>query len=129
MAKERNSYNIIVSGAVDTNVKLWDIRTKQCVNTYKGHKEDISCLDISPDSKMIASGSMDGTVRFWDAITQRMVKQIKVSSTGYPTCISFNPKDICVAIGLSNKCIKYYELDQFNLISSTSIELLPPRAL
>ena len=129
MAKERNAQNIVVSGAVDTNVKLWDVRSRLCVNTYKGHSQDISCLDISPDSKMIASGSMDGTVRLWDTVAQRLVKQIKVSSTGYPTCISFNPKDICIAVGLSNKCIKYYELEQFNLVSSTTIELMPPRAL
>ena len=34
---ERNNSTAVVSGAVDTNVKLWDIRMQQAVNTYKGH--------------------------------------------------------------------------------------------
>ena len=29
--------NIVVSGAVDTNVKMWDLRSKSCVNTFKAH--------------------------------------------------------------------------------------------
>lgn len=102
---------------------------KTCINTYKGHTKDITCLDISPDSKVVVSGSMDGTLRFWDTLKSALIKSIKVSSTGYPTCISFNPKDICVAVGLSNKCIKYYELEYYNLVSSTTIDTLAPRVL
>jgi len=58
--------NVLVSGAVDTNVKIWDIRQKQCINTFKGHSNEITSLDISPDSRVVVSGSKDGTVKFWD---------------------------------------------------------------
>jgi katanin p80 WD40 repeat-containing subunit B1 len=88
---ERNQHNVIVSGAVDTNVKLWDVRQKSCINTFKGHTKDITCLDISPDSKIVVSGSMDGTLKFWDSVYPKLVKSFKVSTTGYPTCIAFNP--------------------------------------
>lgn len=88
---ERNQQNVIVSGAVDTNVKLWDVRQKNCINTFKGHTKDITCLDISPDSKIVVSGSMDGTLKFWDSVYPKLVKSVKISTTGYPTCIAFNP--------------------------------------
>jgi WD40 repeat protein len=78
---------------------------------------------------VIVSGSMDGTLRFWDTMGQRLIKQIKVSTTGHPTCIAFNPKDICVAVGLSNKCVKYYELENFRMVSSTTIDTQAPRAM
>ena len=57
---------MVVSGAVDTNVKLWDLRQKACINTFKAHNQEITCLDISPDAKIIVSGSKDGTMKFWD---------------------------------------------------------------
>jgi len=60
--------NLLISGAVDTNVKMWDVRQKMCINTYKAHQQDITCLDISPDSKIIVSGSMDGTMKLWDTV-------------------------------------------------------------
>jgi WD40 repeat protein len=64
---------------------------RAAVNTFKGHKEEISCVDLSPDRKMIVSGSLDGTLRFWDTMMQRMIKSIKVGSTGYPICAVYNP--------------------------------------
>jgi katanin p80 WD40 repeat-containing subunit B1 len=48
---------MIVSGAVDTNIKMWDSRMKQCINTFKGHMDAITCLDISPDNRIVVSGS------------------------------------------------------------------------
>jgi katanin p80 WD40 repeat-containing subunit B1 len=127
--EKNNSMNVIVSGAMDTNVKLWDVRQKSCVNTYKAHNKEITCVDLSPDSKLIVSGSMDGTLKFWDTCGQRLVKSIKASRSGYPTCVSFNPQDLTVVVGLSNKCIKYYELQEFELVSSSTIDTLAPRAI
>lgn len=129
---EKNaSQNTVVSGAADTNVKMWDLRQKTCVNTYKGHTKDITCVDLSPDSKVIISGSLDGTIRIWDTCMQKMIQTIKGASTGQgnPVCICCNPRDLCVAVGFSNKCIKYWELQNFECISQTSIENFVPRKI
>ena len=123
------SPNVVVSGAVDTNVKMWDLRMKQCINTYKGHSQEITCLDISPDAKIIVSGSKDGTMKFWDTHAQRLLKSIKVSGAGYPACLQFNPCDLCIAVGTSSKYVKYWELQEFTLVSSSNIENYTPRAL
>jgi WD40 repeat protein len=74
----------LVSGSLDTNVKIWDYRVKNCVATFKGHNEQITCLDISPDSSTIVSGSVDQTVRLWDVRTLKTVKSWQVSTTGHP---------------------------------------------
>ena len=50
-------------------------------------------------------------------------------AAAYPVCLMFNPCDFCLAIGTSGKCVKYYELEGFTLVSSSSIELSEPRAL
>lgn len=48
--------NYVISGAADTNVKVWDMRQKGAIATYKGHNKAIVTVDISPDTKYIASG-------------------------------------------------------------------------
>lgn len=121
--------NVVVSGAVDTNVKMWDLRSRSCINTYKAHSNEITSLDISPDSKIIVSGSKDGTVKFWDTCANKLLKSIKLPAAAHPVCMRFNPCDFCIAIGTSSKCVKYYELENFTLVSSSTIELSEPRAL
>ena len=50
-------------GSGDTNLKLWDIRRKGCIFTYKGHSETVTCLKFSPDGQWVASGGEEGAVK------------------------------------------------------------------
>ena len=29
--------DFVASGSLDTNLKVWDLRLKECIQTYKGH--------------------------------------------------------------------------------------------
>jgi katanin p80 WD40 repeat-containing subunit B1 len=53
----------LATGSLDTNVKVWDLRGKDCIRTFKGHTKGINHLSFSPDGRWIASGSEDGTVK------------------------------------------------------------------
>ena len=55
--------NYVVSGSNDTNVKLWDLRQKNCMHTFKGHSKPVLCVAMSPDSQLIASGAADGNIK------------------------------------------------------------------
>lgn len=35
------------SGSLDTNLKIWDIRRKGCIHTYKGHTRGINAIKFS----------------------------------------------------------------------------------
>ena len=127
--EKSDSPNVLVSGSSDTNVKLWDTRMRAVVNTYKGHTQDVVCVDLSPDQKIIASGSQDGTLRFWDTSMHKLVKKIKVGSTGYPSTAVFNPNDLCIAVGTTSRQVKYYELSDYTLVSSSTIQDSVPRRI
>jgi WD40 repeat protein len=53
-------------------VKANEVKTRS-VKTFEGHSLEITCIDISMDSKLLASGSRDSTVRIWSLDTGELV--------------------------------------------------------
>lgn len=51
------------SGSLDTNLKIWDIRRKGCIHTYKGHTRGINSIKFSPDGRWVVSGGEDNVVK------------------------------------------------------------------
>jgi WD40 repeat protein len=33
--------DFIVSGSIDSNMKVWDVRNKSCIQTYTGHTKEV----------------------------------------------------------------------------------------
>ena len=58
----------IVSGSDDITIKIWDLKTGECLKTLEGHSNSVS-VTISPDGKYIVSGSYDETIKIWDIKT------------------------------------------------------------
>ena len=57
----------IVSGSVDSTVRLWDVASGEELAVLKGHEGSVMSVAFSPDGSRIVSGSWDNTVRLWDA--------------------------------------------------------------
>ena len=51
------------SGSRDTNLKIWDIRRKRCIHTYKGHDRGINAVKFSPDGRWVVSGGEDNVAK------------------------------------------------------------------
>ncbi|CAN7064464.1 unnamed protein product [Brassica oleracea var. botrytis] len=43
--------------------KIWDIRKKGCIQTYKGHTRGISTVKFTPDGRWLVSGGLDNVVK------------------------------------------------------------------
>ena len=61
----------LVSASGDRAVKVFNIRTGECVATCKGHTKGIACVQY--DGKRIVSGSSDNTIRIYDPATEAEV--------------------------------------------------------
>ena len=55
--------DFVATGSLDTNLKVWDLRRKDCIQTYKGHGKGVTHVAISPDGRWVASGCEAGQVK------------------------------------------------------------------
>lgn len=58
--------NTFVSGSCDSSAKVWDIRKKNCIMTFRGHESDINSVAFFPSGNALGSGSDDSSCRLWD---------------------------------------------------------------
>lgn len=56
---------LLASGAWDSNVRLWDLKTNKLLRTLTGHKSEVLSVAFSPDGKTLATCSKED-VRLWN---------------------------------------------------------------
>ena len=56
---------ILISASEDGKIKLWNLKTTECLLTLAGHPYGVKNLAISPDGECFASGGGDGTIKLW----------------------------------------------------------------
>ena len=55
----------VITGSWDTTVRMWDVRSGECIQILEGHTGDVFCVHLH-SSGYLLTGSGDGTVRIWD---------------------------------------------------------------
>lgn len=63
--------SVFVSGACDATAKVWDIRSKKCVQSFSGHESDINAVQFFPNGNAIGTGSDDASCRLFDLRADR----------------------------------------------------------
>ena len=67
--------NHVITGSVDNTMRLWDIRSGECIQILQGHTGQVLCVHLH-SSGYLLSGSGDETVRIWDITTPQTYKEI-----------------------------------------------------
>jgi WD domain, G-beta repeat/NACHT domain len=70
-----------VTGHEDSNVRLWDAATGQCLHTYTGHQGGVNAVAIAADGQWLVSGSEDETLKRWDVATGQCLHILCRTST------------------------------------------------
>jgi F-box/WD-40 domain protein MET30 len=77
----------MLTGALDSNIRLWEISTGRCLKTFFGHVEGVWAL--AADTLRVVSGAEDRTVKVWDARTGNYERTI-TGHEGPVTCVGLS---------------------------------------
>ncbi|MEM6612848.1 MAG: WD40 repeat domain-containing protein, partial [Cyanobacteria bacterium P01_C01_bin.72] len=100
---------IIASSSSDRTIKLWDVKTGQCLNTLQGHQNCVRGVVFSFDGRIIASNSSDHTIKLWDAETGRCIGTLQ----GHTACVysvAFSSNNKIIASSSGDRTIKFWDI-------------------
>ena len=58
----------VFTGCMDGAVRWWDTRTGSCVKQWRGHREPVQDLAVSPDGNLVLSGGEDNSARVFSLL-------------------------------------------------------------
>lgn len=110
--------NRCASGSMDNTVKLWDIATGECLQTFTGHTSLVGLLGMSPNN--IVSAAADASLRVWDANTH----ELKHVLSSHPAAITCFQHDETKVVSGSDGTLKLWDIRSgrfvMDLITGTS---------
>ena len=68
--------DLIASGSWDMTIKIWNIKTGECIRTLEGHNGYVRIV-IKVGKDLIASGSSDKTIKIWNFNTGEFIKTLE----------------------------------------------------
>ena len=64
----------VVSGSLDTSIRVWDVETGSCRHALMGHQSLTSGMELR--NNILVSGNADSTVKVWDIITGQCLQTL-----------------------------------------------------
>lgn len=98
----------LVSGAYDHLIKLWNVRTGKCLQTWHTLNSVISVIS-SPDGQIVASGLDDGTIQLWDVKTGQCLNTL-AGQMIQPMALAFHPQGRLLASGGAEPIVRLWDL-------------------
>lgn len=118
---------------VDDAIRFLSLSNKQYLRYFKGHKNQVTSIEMNPVLETFMSSSRDRSVKLWDLRTSSPVGSLDV---GQPSVIAHDPKGIVFAVGLypdpyssgsGEGIVKFYNAAAFDKLPFLTVKILVPR--
>jgi WD40 repeat protein len=99
--------NVVLTGEMNSNVKLFDLRTREQVCALDGHTQPVFSVRLSSACTIAASGSLDGSVRLWDLRTTAQPLRTLQDLGGPVFTVSFAAADQWLLFGGQDSTVRF----------------------
>uniref|UniRef100_A0A6G3MG79 Transcription initiation factor TFIID subunit 5 (Trinotate prediction) n=1 Tax=Henneguya salminicola TaxID=69463 RepID=A0A6G3MG79_HENSL len=113
-----NPYNtLLLSGASDGHIRLWQMYTHSCLSLYKGHVSVVWDVQFCPRGYYFSSCGNDQTVRLWSVENDSPLRLL-VGHYSDVYCSKFHPNSNYLATGSIDRTVRIWDL-----VSGMSVRL------
>lgn len=114
--------NVVATGGIDKNIKVFDREQKKTTATISGHSKKVSAVAWHPEQNVLFSGSEDATVRVWVANGKKYNEKMKFDAhSGAVTDISVHPTGTFVASSSVDGTWKLHDCTSGSTIVSAEV--------
>jgi len=110
----------------DDTIRYLSLYDNKYLRYFKGHRDAVSALEISPSSDAFISASLDRTVRFWDLRTptcQGLMRLPSQSTLG--ATVSYDPEGLVFAVAV-DKVVRLFDSRSFDKGPFGTFTVVPP---
>lgn len=99
---------VLASCSQDHTIKLWDMKTGQCLRTLPGHTSIVTSFAFHPHDQVLASSSEDRTIKLWDINTGKCLSTLQ-EHQGCVWTVTFSPDGQTLVSGGEDDTIKIWD--------------------
>jgi eukaryotic-like serine/threonine-protein kinase len=101
----------LISGG-QGGLDVWDAATGILVEHLPGHRDDVTCVTVSPNGSLLASASVDQTVRLWDTASWKELRTLRGHEMGVLSVAFSSDRQQLVSAGQDER-LRVWDLRQF----------------
>lgn len=118
---------LALSATEDGTLQLWNLKTKQRLQTFSGHDDPVNSACLSRDGQFVISASGgrretkkgDTTIRLWSASTGKYVRILKGHQDRIDS-ISLSADETFLLSGSADKTVKLWEVSSGSCLQTMS---------
>jgi WD40 repeat protein len=103
-----NGARIATGSRGDGSVKIWDAKTGQELQSFRGHQGSARSLSWHPDGSRVASAGMDGTIKVWDVNRRDQFRTI-LRQSGQGLSVAWHPDGTQLGISGGDGSVRIWD--------------------
>uniref|UniRef100_A0A7S4KLK7 Anaphase-promoting complex subunit 4 WD40 domain-containing protein n=1 Tax=Guillardia theta TaxID=55529 RepID=A0A7S4KLK7_GUITH len=101
------------SNRMDHSIRYWSMHDNRYLRHYKGHRQPVIGLHVSPAGDTFLSASADSTVRLWDIRSDACTGMLRLPVMSARPNVAFDDKGLVFAVTM-NSMINLYSTTEYD---------------